>query len=381
MVKNMTESAGDILIYDSNSPGGVTLQGHTTNAVTLQKISVGDWDYVVLQEQSQLPAFGQGQVEDQVLPYAEILCDTIRALNECAEPMFYMTWGRENGDQANCQFAPWLCTYEGMDDALRNTYMFMAQTFETELAPAGAVWRYIRENHPEINLYSGDGSHPSVAGSYAAGCAFYATIFEKDPTLITWNSSLSESEATIIKNAAQTIVYNALDSWDYTINPAIADFTIVTDNTLVLFTNTSENTDSLIWDFGDGATSTEAVAVHNYSQDGTYSVTLINFRCGQTDTLTQSLIIGTPVNVNNAESKSFLIVFPNPAAQSFKIDLDGSMKDVSCTISDLTGKLLIKQSDLNINSEINISRLSNGMYILNVIADGKLYQSKIQKVD
>ena len=381
MVKNMTESAGDILIYDSNSPGGVTLQGHSTNAVTLQKISAGDWDYVVLQEQSQLPSFSQGQVESQVLPYAEILCDTIRALNECAEPMFYMTWGRENGDQANCQFAPWLCTYEGMDDAIRNTYMYMAQTFETELAPAGAVWRYIRENHPEINLYSGDGSHPSMAGSYAAGCAFYSTIFEKDPTLITWNSSLSESEASIIKNAAQTIVYNALDSWDYTINPAIADFTIVTDNTLVLFTNTSENTDSLIWDFGDGSTSNEAVAVHNYSEDGTYSVTLINFRCGQTDTLTKSLIIGTPVNVNNAESKSFLSVFPNPASHSIKIDLEGSMKDVSCTISDLTGKLLIKQSDLNINSEINISRLSNGMYILNVIADGKLYQSKIQKID
>src|SRR5690606_37656520 len=127
------------------------------------------------------------------------------------------------------------------------------------------VWRYIRENHPEINLYSGDGSHPSVAGSYAAGCAFYATIFEKDPTLITWNSSLSQSEASTIRNAAQTIVYNVLDSWDFSINPAIADFTINTDNTLVLFTNTSENTDSLIWDFGDGSTSTETVAVHDYS--------------------------------------------------------------------------------------------------------------------
>lgn len=381
MVKNMTESAGDVLVYDANTPGGTTLQSHSTNAVTLQKIGAGDWDYVVLQEQSQLPSFPQGQVESDVYPFAELLCENIRASNACAEPMFYMTWGRENGDQSNCEFAPWLCTYEGMDDSLRSRYMYMAETNNTALAPVGAVWRYIRENHPEIDLYSGDGSHPSVAGSYAAGCAFYATIYKKDPTLITWNATLTEAVANTIKNAAQTIVYNALDSWDFTINPAIADFTITTDNSLVLFTNTSENTDSLTWDFGDGATGSEAVEVHNYTQSGTYLVTLINFRCGQTDTLTKTLVIDSSVNVINAESKSPLKVFPNPASHSIKLDMDRNMNEVSCTISDLSGKVLIKESGLSEDAEINISSLSNGMYILNVMTDGKLYQSKIQKID
>jgi hypothetical protein len=32
-----------------------------------------------------------------------------------------MTWGRENGDAQNCEFVPWVCTYEGMADAIRNT--------------------------------------------------------------------------------------------------------------------------------------------------------------------------------------------------------------------------------------------------------------------
>ena len=60
----------------------------------------------------------------------------------------------------------------------------LAETNQPELAPAGAVWRYLRENHPNIPLYSSDGSHPSLAGSYAVACAFYAMIYKKDPTFI-----------------------------------------------------------------------------------------------------------------------------------------------------------------------------------------------------
>ncbi|MFM9004523.1 MAG: hypothetical protein ACKOSR_03320, partial [Flavobacteriales bacterium] len=50
-------SAGDSLIIDSNTPGGYTFEGHSTNAISLQKIALGNWDFVVLQEQSQRPSF------------------------------------------------------------------------------------------------------------------------------------------------------------------------------------------------------------------------------------------------------------------------------------------------------------------------------------
>lgn len=47
---------------------------------------------------------------------------------------------------------------------------------------------------------------PSVAGTYAAACCFYTTIFRKDPTLISFNSSLTTIEADSIKMAAKLIV-------------------------------------------------------------------------------------------------------------------------------------------------------------------------------
>src|SRR5687768_9801936 len=81
MVSQMAASVGDSLYYDSNALGGYTLNGHSTNTVTLNKIGAGNWDYVVLQEQSQMPSFPISQVEANVFPYAKKLDSIINLYN------------------------------------------------------------------------------------------------------------------------------------------------------------------------------------------------------------------------------------------------------------------------------------------------------------
>lgn len=378
VVSNMATSAGDLLVYDANTPGGYRFLNHATNSTTLQKIHSNDWDYVVLQEQSQLPAFPEFQKLTELYPYARALCDTIRANNECTEPMFYMTWGRENGDPQNCANAPWFCTYESMDDSIRATYIHMAEMYQTELAPAGAVWRYLRENNPEINLYSSDGSHPSIAGSYAAGCAFYATIFKKDPTLITWNSSLTEVVANAIKTAAKIIVYDQLNIWDYSINPAIAGFSEVIDANSVSYTNTSAATDSVFWDFGDGNFSNEFNPSHSYTETGTFEVSLINYKCGKSDTLVKSISIET-LGLKKTDYAGGLNIFPNPASQYIQLSADQDYQLSSYSIADLAGRQIVNNQHLSSNL-IDISQLGDGIYILSGLIDGKIVKVRFLKV-
>ena len=100
------------------------MQSHSTNNNTIQLISNGNWDYVVLQEQSQFPSFPLWQVEQDVFPYASELNQLIKENNICAETVFFMTWGREEGDQSNCLNWPPVCTYEGMDDLIRERYYY-----------------------------------------------------------------------------------------------------------------------------------------------------------------------------------------------------------------------------------------------------------------
>lgn len=291
MISELASSTGDSLIFDSNTPGGYTLEQHFNNTTSTSKIAAGGWDYVVMQEQSQLPAW-----IDYYSSGPAALSMLIKQHNQCARKLFYMTWGRKNGDASNCANWPPVCTYEGMDSLLRLRYIEMATWREGEISPVGAVWRYIRQNHPSIELYQPDESHPSVAGTYAAACSFYASIFKKDPSLITNNNILSPTESAIIRNAAKLIVYDSLSTWDFASHVPVPEFrySIGPGINEVLFTNTSFNTDSFAWDFGDGNISGLEEPVHNYIANGTYNVTLTAFKCdlSQWNSATYQLPIG-----------------------------------------------------------------------------------------
>lgn len=216
MIANMASSVGDNLNWDAETSGGYYLSDHLNAATAVNKIESGDWDYVVLQDQSQVMSLPTYQLPFTFNIVAE-LDSLINHYNPCTETMFYMTWGRKNGDSLFYQvYSPWYeePTYEFMDSLIHARYMQLSVMHNAEVSPVGAVWRYIRENHPSIELYHPDGSHPSLAGSYAAACCFYTALFRNDPTLISFNSSLSATEATIIKEAAKLVVYDSLANWN-----------------------------------------------------------------------------------------------------------------------------------------------------------------------
>ena len=60
LVHDVAISTGDTLIFDSNMPGGFTLEAHSLNTTSQNKIKVGNWNYVVIQGQSQEPITSSG---------------------------------------------------------------------------------------------------------------------------------------------------------------------------------------------------------------------------------------------------------------------------------------------------------------------------------
>jgi hypothetical protein len=66
MVRNLASAAGLSATTTSNTPGGQTLQGHTSTSIGT--INSGNWDVVVLQEQSQKPSFPKSYVMFMNIP-------------------------------------------------------------------------------------------------------------------------------------------------------------------------------------------------------------------------------------------------------------------------------------------------------------------------
>lgn len=322
MVQNAAQSVGDRVEYESNTPGGCTFEQHCHNQ-SMDKIREGGWDVVVLQEQSQLPSFPQGQVETQCFPYAQQLIDSVYACNLNGEAMLYMTWGRENGDPQNGTVFPPLATYEGMDSLLYERYLYMGRTFDASVCPVGRVWRYLRTNS-DIHLYQSDGSHPSLEGSYAAACAFYTLIFRKSPLSLTYNPGIDEQVARTIRDAVQTVVYDTICFW---LRQCPAD-----------------------------TTQTDTIPADTIQTDTT-----------QTDT-TQTDTITTGFNFKFPEHKTQITVYPNPTTSEATIVVDGPAHCFDAVLYDMNGRRLRACKLNQPTSVIDMSDLAPGIYLLSILS-------------
>jgi len=387
IVADIALSNGDTLIFQTHTPGGNTMANHANNATALSLIASNDWDFVSLQAQSQEPSFPIGQVQNDVFPFAEILCDSIRSSNSCSVPLFFMTWGRENGDQSNCANYPPLCPYEGMDSLLQARYLIMAEDNKAKVSPVAKVWRYIRENHPTIDLYNADGSHPSPTGSYAAACAFYTMIFQKDVTTATFNGSLSGTDAQTIKETAKLIVFDALTEFDFTALAPTADFTINVlneDGNEIEIENFSTNTSSYLWDLGDGTESTvENIDLYTYPQpineNVTYTISLVAENCGLTDTLTSSITIDSVSDLFDGNPEQSVGSFFDARNESIGCACNQNFNEFFLQINlyDKKGNLIITKENLGRNANIDARHLSRQIYILEMITNKGRYIEKV----
>jgi len=92
----------------------------------------------------------------------------------------------------------------------------------------------------------------------------------------------------MIENTTLAIVGNE----EFLIPNADFDFTINMGE--VTFINLSNNDEEVVWDLGDGSTSTVSEPIHTYSQEGVYEVQLIISNVCGTDTVSQMIEIFFP---------------------------------------------------------------------------------------
>lgn len=381
MIRNVALSAGDTLIPDKSAPGGMTLEGHTTNAITLSKINTGNWNYVVLQEQSQRPALDEADVAKDVYPFAAFLDSLVHDKNKCGRTVFFNTWAYRDGDAFNCPTYPPICTYDGMDSLLELRYRQMAIDNEGLISPVGMVFTKIRDAMPVLDLYSPDGIHPSEIGSYAAAVTFYTILFAKDPTLIKFNHTVFPIDAEMIRQIIKINVFDNLPKYFVGDYKPDADFTYsVAANTVNFNSSASVNVGNYTWDFGDGGTSTDANPAHTYAAVGTYTVRLIGDDCQRKDTTTQSVTITTTGGIQHLSVLNSIKIFPNPASTVLNFESAFSMNNIQISITNMLGATIINNVAFD-NKPIQIDALAKGIYLVHIkdLQSGEVITRKFAK--
>lgn len=202
MFKKLAASGGYNIYIDKNLPGGYTFQRHAdptdkNGKITLSKIRNNKWNYVILQEQSQYPAYSN--LREKMYDGARKLDKEIKKSG--GKTVFLMTWGYKNGDSFNSDVEE-TQTFEGMQEQLQIGYTEIASELSAYLAPAGTAFLNAYESNKNTNLWSSDGKHPDIDGTYLSCCVLYSTIFKKSPVGLKYTANLSKEKATFLQKIA-----------------------------------------------------------------------------------------------------------------------------------------------------------------------------------
>jgi hypothetical protein len=375
VLADMALSMGDTVIYDSSAPGGYTFQNHSTNATTLAKIKSQNWDVVVLQAQSQEPSFPPAQVMSGTYPYGERLVDSVRKYLPCANILFYMTWGRQNGDAANCAGYPPLCTYAGMQARLRESYMMFKENFMTGVAPVGVAWKKIRASNPTINLYDPDESHPSIAGTYLAASVFYSSVFLRASNTSTYTAGINATDAAAMRTTASTTVMDSVALWNLNSTTVVPQFTYTSlGNNAFAFQNTSKNATQYVWNFG----STQASPTHTFTGTPPFIVKLVARNGCKKDSVQMS--IGLLSSIADLQNDGIISLYPNPVSDLLSIHSASELKQL--IVTNQLGEIVERKTwtTVVLHDELLLHNLKAGIYFISVETKAGTVYEKVLKL-
>lgn len=139
----------------------------------------------------------------------------------------------------------------------------------------------------------------------------------------------------------------------------------------ISFTDMSSDADSVMWDFGDGNTSTDASPTYVFATNDTFIVSLTATNDCGTSTKTDTIIV-TNVSIEDDLLSQAVQVYPNPNSGNFEVKFAGITLDkVVLRVSNAAGQMVytrnIGQVRGNYTHAVSLpSSLAAGLYILEV---------------
>lgn len=201
MVSDAAASVGvDIEVWSNVKGGGILSERLDENNDMYLKLndlySKEDFDVIVLQEQSFLPAKDKAE-------FLSSVSGLRKYFSKGEDFVFYQTWAYKDGTP---KLSATEISYDEMWDKLREAYHEGADISDGIVCPVGDAFAYAKKTFPELELYDPDGSHLIPIGTYLAACMFCSIFTGVSPLSIATADGLDENEAKTVREIANIIL-------------------------------------------------------------------------------------------------------------------------------------------------------------------------------
>ena len=206
-----------------------------------------------------------------------------------------------------------------------------------------------------------------------------ASSTEQNPVVLYQSEGVYDVQLIVTNAAGSDTVYQQgyirVDSLPH------ASFTWTLQDAQVTFENTSEQSNTYFWDFGDNEESTEENPVHEYDMSGDYSVMLVASNdCGADTVMNEIEVI-----IISTQQPSYLnkfSLYPNPGNGLVFLEMAGEAKEsLQVSLYDLTGRMLFNKmvpfQTGALKTSFDWTHLPAATYILELAAGSEKNQWKI----
>ncbi len=185
-----------------------------------------------------------------------------------------------------------------------------------------------------------------------------------------WNRALTQCEISNLFNASLSNIITLQPINQTAIINTAAQFSVATSGTSLLQWQQNSGTSFVnLANFGQySGVTTDTLTITNVtlSQDNYGYRCIVSGGCPDTSNVAILSVVTSGAGINEFLKENLFSIFPNPATNKINIKAEVKLIGSSFTIYDNIGNALIKGKITGINTAIDLSNLSNGIYLLSV---------------
>ena len=196
ILKEIAWNEGHYLDMHVNTYPGAYFRSHLGLEGSMDVISEGGYDWVILQDQSSQAAKYGKEPDRLTMEYTKTIAKVIHYFSPKAQLLYEQTWAYSKSDYSG------FGSFEAFDENATRGAEALASAVKAGISPIAQAFAIVRAERPDIEIYSTDYHHPAAYGAYLKACCNYLCIFHEPFTSDRANFALDPAICEYLRGVA-----------------------------------------------------------------------------------------------------------------------------------------------------------------------------------